>query len=132
MRIAFFGSRGIPACYSGFETFVEQLSVRLVQRGHQVTVYNRVPFNKYREKEFKGVKIVHLPTIQSKGTDTIVHTGLIVLHGMFQSCQIAYFCGVGNSLLSFVPKLRGAKTLVKSRFSICERVASSVGPEMIR
>jgi glycosyltransferase involved in cell wall biosynthesis len=112
MRIAFFGSRGIPACYSGFETFVEQLSVRLVQRGHAVTVYNRIPFNKYREKEYKGVQIVCLPTIPAKMTDTIVHTGLCVAHALFKDYQIAYFCGVGNSMFSFAPKLRRAKTLV--------------------
>ncbi len=112
MRIAFLGTRGIPACYSGFETFVEQLSVRLVRRGHSVTVYNRLPFNKYGENDFKGVRIVRLPTIPTKATDTIVHTGLSVLHLLGKDCDIAYFCGVGNSLLSFVPKLRGMKTVV--------------------
>ncbi|MGA1193847.1 MAG: DUF1972 domain-containing protein [Kiritimatiellia bacterium] len=34
MKIAFLGSRGIPARYSGFETFYEQLAVRLAARGH--------------------------------------------------------------------------------------------------
>jgi len=32
-------SRGIPARYGGFETFAEQLAVRLVERGHEVTVF---------------------------------------------------------------------------------------------
>src|SRR5687768_3269947 len=112
MKIAFLGSRGIPACYSGFETFVEQVSVRLVQRGHEVTVYNRTPFNKYRDREYRGVRIVCLPTIPSKATDTIVHTALSVVHAIPQGYDIAYFCGVGNSLLSFVPKLRKTKTIV--------------------
>jgi hypothetical protein len=112
MRIGFLGTRGIPACYSGFETFVEQLSVRLVQRGHSVTVYNRIPFNRQAGKTFQGVRIVHLPTIPAKATDTIVHTFLSVLHALGQGFDIAYFCGVGNSLLSFVPRLRGTKTIV--------------------
>lgn len=110
MRIGFFGSRGIPACYSGFETFVEQLAVRLVQRGHAVTVYNRVPFNPYREKEYRGVRIVHLPTLRTKATDTIVHTALSVLHSLGCRYDIAYFCGVGNALLSLLPRVRGQKT----------------------
>lgn len=38
LRIAILGTRGIPARYGGFETFAEQLSVRLVQRGFDVTV----------------------------------------------------------------------------------------------
>ncbi|MEM9446244.1 MAG: DUF1972 domain-containing protein [Verrucomicrobiota bacterium] len=112
MKIAFLGSRGIPRCYSGFETFVEELSVRLVQRGHEVTVYNRIPFNKYRKKEFKGVRIICLPTIPTKTTDTIVHTTLSLLHALFADYNICYFCGVGNSILSFIPKLIGTKTLV--------------------
>lgn len=106
------GSRGIPRCYSGFETFLEEISVRLVQRGHEVTVYNRTPFNKYREKTFKGVEIVHVPTIQTKATDTIVHTVLSVLHSLGRSYDIVYFCGVGNALWAFVPRFKGAKTLV--------------------
>ena len=41
MRIALLGTRGIPANYGGFETFAEELSVRLVARGHEVFVYCR-------------------------------------------------------------------------------------------
>ena len=33
MRIALLGTRGIPANYGGFETFAEELSVRLAERG---------------------------------------------------------------------------------------------------
>ena len=40
-RIAILGTRGIPARYGGFETFAEELSTRLVARGHRVTVYCR-------------------------------------------------------------------------------------------
>ena len=43
MKIALLGTRGIPASYSGFETCVEQLGKRLVERGHEVTVYCRTP-----------------------------------------------------------------------------------------
>lgn len=41
MRIALLGTRGIPANYGGFETFAEEISTRLVERGHEVTVYCR-------------------------------------------------------------------------------------------
>lgn len=112
MRIGFFGSRGIPACYSGFETFIEQLSVRLAHRGYDVSVYNRVPFNPYSETEYKGVKIIPLPTIRTKATDTIVHTTLSAFHSLSRHYDIAYFCGVGNSLLSVIPKLGGAQTIL--------------------
>ena len=74
MKIAFIGSRGIPARYSGFEQFYEQIAVRLSNRGHDVYVYNRSNFIKDYKKEYKGVKIVSLPSIATKHLDTISHT----------------------------------------------------------
>lgn len=59
MKIAILGTRGIPNNYGGFEQFAEYLSVGLVQRGHDVTVYNSHS-HPYQEKEFKGVNIKHI------------------------------------------------------------------------
>ncbi len=112
MRVAFLGSRGIPRCYSGFETFVEEIATRLVERGHFVTVYNRIPFNSYRERTFRGVRILPLPTLPYKGTDTLVHSALSTGHALTQHYDILYYCGVGSSIFSLPAKWGGAKTLV--------------------
>ena len=84
MKIAFIGSRGIPARYSGFEQFYEQIAIRLSGRGHDVTVYNRSHFIKDIKREYKGVKIVSLPSIPTKHLDTISHTALSSLHSIFK------------------------------------------------
>ncbi len=41
LTIAMIGTRGVPAAYGGFETAVEEIGRRLVERGHDVTVYSR-------------------------------------------------------------------------------------------
>lgn len=41
MKIAILGTRGVPPSYGGFETFAAEVSTRLVQRGHDVSVYCR-------------------------------------------------------------------------------------------
>ena len=58
LKIGILGTRGIPNNYGGFEQFAQQLSAGLVQRGHQVWVYNshRHP---YKEKDWEGVQIIH-------------------------------------------------------------------------
>lgn len=112
MKIALVGSRGIPARYSGFEQFYEQFAVRLAERGHDVTVYNRSHFIKDVKKEYKGVRIVSLPSIATKHLDTITHTALSSLHALFQGYDIVYYCIVGNSPLVWLPRLVGAKTLI--------------------
>jgi hypothetical protein len=40
-RIAVIGSRGVSAIYGGFETSARELTPRLVERRHDVTVYCR-------------------------------------------------------------------------------------------
>ena len=58
MKIGIVGTRGIPNYYGGFEQFAENVSVFLVNKGHEITVYNSHT-HPYQEKTFKGVRIVH-------------------------------------------------------------------------
>ena len=57
MRIGILGTRGIPNQYGGFEQFAEYAAPLLVERGHEVFVYNSSshPFNL---KEWKGVTLI--------------------------------------------------------------------------
>lgn len=59
MKIAFVSTRGIPNNYGGFEQFAEYISVGLVKRGHDVTVYSP-HYHPYQNNEYKGVKIKHI------------------------------------------------------------------------
>ena len=58
MKIAIFGTRGIPNNYGGFEQCAEYLSKGLVEKGFDVTVYSSHN-HPYKEKEWNGVNIVH-------------------------------------------------------------------------
>src|SRR5690349_16196177 len=82
VKIALMGTRGVPASYSGFETCVEQLGQRLVQRGHDVTVYCRSHHITYAEPTYKGMHLVKLPTIANKYLDTMVHSFISSLHAL--------------------------------------------------
>jgi glycosyltransferase involved in cell wall biosynthesis len=106
------GTRGIPASYSGFEKCAEELGARLVERGHQVTVYCRSHHIKLRERHYRGMELVHLPTIQNKYLDTIVHTFLCTLHASFRHYDIVLMFIVGNSLVSWIPRLTGKRVVL--------------------
>jgi len=58
MKIAIIGTRGIPNNYGGFEQFAEYLSVGLVNKGHEVFVYNSHN-HIFKDNIYKGVKIIH-------------------------------------------------------------------------
>jgi glycosyltransferase involved in cell wall biosynthesis len=112
MRIALLGTRGIPASYSGFETCVEQIGQRLVQRGHEVTVYCRTHHIHYQEKTYKGMDLVKLPTIQNKYLDTIVHSFVSSLHAFPRRFDIALYFIAGNSPITWIPRMVGTKTIL--------------------
>lgn len=113
MKIAMIGTRGIPGGYSGFETAVEELSKRLVNRGHEVVVYCRSHMVTYDGDTYKGVKLVKLPTITNKHLDTFVHTGISTIHVMVKErCDVALYFIAGNSPFSLFPRLTGIPTAI--------------------
>lgn len=112
MKIAILGTRGIPANYGGFETFAEQLSTRLVTRGHAVTVYGRKHYASGSTRTHQGVNLVVLPTIRHKYFDTVIHTFLSVLHALFFRYDVILICNAANSIFAVLPRLLGTPTLV--------------------
>lgn len=112
MKIAMLGTRGIPARYSGFETCVEQLGSRLVERGHEVTVYCRGNRLGYEGKTYKNMQLVRIPAIRNKYLETIVHSLFSAIHALFQDFDIGLFFIAGNSLVAWIPRLVGTKTIL--------------------
>jgi glycosyltransferase involved in cell wall biosynthesis len=97
------GTRGVPAAYGGFETAVEEVGYRLAERGHRVTVYTRG--SERREREFRGMKVVHLPALPVKQLETLSHTGLSAVHAIARSKpDVAFVFNAANS--PFLPLLR--------------------------
>jgi glycosyltransferase involved in cell wall biosynthesis len=112
LRIAMLGTRGVPASYSGFETCVEELGARLVARGHDVTVYCRVPHISYPGTAYRGMRLVKLPTIRSKHLDTIAHTLLSSLHALVRRYDVALYFNVGVSPVTWIPRLAGQRVVL--------------------
>lgn len=119
MKLAILGTRGIPANYGGFETFAEELSPRLVARGHEVTVYGRSHHVPPGTTEHKGVRLVVLPTIRHKYLDTVVHTFLSAVHAVKERFDAVLVCNAANSPL--IPILTFTRTPVAVNVDGLER-----------
>jgi glycosyltransferase involved in cell wall biosynthesis len=104
VRFAIVGTRGIPARYGGFETFAEELSARLAERGHRVTVYCRT---RHREPCYRGVRLQYLPTIRHKYFDTIAHSGLSTVHLLGSRYDALLYCNAANAVFTWLPRVLG-------------------------
>ncbi|HIJ53328.1 MAG TPA: glycosyltransferase [Planctomycetes bacterium] len=107
MRIAFVGTRGVPALYGGFETAVEEIGRRLVKRGHKVTVYCRNGYGDKSESTYEGIRKIYLPRLRLKIADTLSHTFVSLMHQFFYPSDVIIVMNAANGPLCVIPRLRG-------------------------
>ena len=105
MKIAIIGSRGYPYVYSGYETFVKQLSERLVLKSCNVTVYCHKGLFIKRPKEIKGIKLVYVPTIETKILSQPIHSFLSIIHACFSSMDVVLVVNSANGPFGLMTKL---------------------------
>jgi glycosyltransferase involved in cell wall biosynthesis len=105
LRIAMLGTRGMPTTYGGVERAVEELSVRLAARGHEVTAYCRSQYCGSRASEYRGVRLRYFPTLNTKHLETISHTALATIDAMCHDFDVVHYHATGSALLSPIPRL---------------------------
>lgn len=114
LKVALMGTRGIPANYGGFETFAEELSVRLVERGCQVTVFGRhfAGGKRSADKIFRGVHIDSSFSLAHK----YLETPLAALTGFLKlfKCRfdLILLCNAANSPFAWIPRLLGIPVII--------------------
>lgn len=105
MRIAFIGQKGIPAVSGGVEKHVEKLAVRLASLGHDVTVYARAHYSDPNVTEWHGVRLVFVPSINTKHLDAITHAFFATLHSLTQGYDVIHYQSIGPSVFSVLPRI---------------------------
>jgi glycosyltransferase involved in cell wall biosynthesis len=114
MKIFILGQKGIPALGGGVETHVDNLATRLSKLGHSVFAYTRNSYSDKNIKEYKGVKLISLPSVNTKSLDAISHTFLACLDFIFKrrKADIIHFHSIGPASLIWLIKLFRPKTKV--------------------
>lgn len=119
LHIAMLGHKRIPSREGGIEVVVEELSVRMVQRGHQVTCYNRrghhVSGKEYdadRLAQYKGVRLKSVFTIDKKGLAAMTASFFAAVRAAFGNYDIVHFHAEGCCAMLWLPKLFGRRCVV--------------------
>lgn len=107
LRIAFFGSRGIPHTYGGAEAFLEELAPRLAARGHEVIVYCRSGLFPEKRKTYRGVRLIYLPSIETKVLGTPTHTLACMFDVLFRRTDVFLVLNIVNGFHCIIPRLFG-------------------------
>lgn len=105
MTIAMIGQKGLPAIHGGVERHVHELSTGLIEAGQDVLAYARDWYTDETITEFKGVRVVHTPSVHTKHFDTITHTLTATIDAMHRNVDVIHYHGVGPSLLAWIPRI---------------------------
>ncbi len=123
MHIAMIGHKRIPSREGGVEVVVEELSVRMAQRGHRVDAYNRfghhVSGKKYDQeygwrgrKFYQGVRVYIVPTFRRSSLNAIVYAFFATIMALFHPYDVFHYHAEGPCAMLWMPKLLGRKIVV--------------------
>jgi len=109
MKIAFIGQKGVPTQNGGIERYTENLALSLISRGVDVLVYSRRYYSQGL-KEYKGIRVISLPSIRNKGLEAITNTFLACFDIAFRKVDAINFQAIGPASLIWLAKLLKPKT----------------------
>ncbi|MBW4698324.1 MAG: DUF1972 domain-containing protein [Aphanocapsa lilacina HA4352-LM1] len=111
MRIAFCGTRGLPAKYGGFETAVQEITARLTTEGVECEVFCRARMYPQKLEHSEGRRLIYVEGAHKKSLDTFIssiQTGLFLLANRRRYDYVFWFNnanlpGILITLLSGIP-----------------------------
>lgn len=119
LSIAMFGQKRIPSREGGVEIVVEELCTRMVAQGHDVTCYNRgghhvsgSEYDSKRLKEYKGIKLKTVPTIEKKGLAAVSSSFFAALCCAFGKYDVVHIHAEGPAFFCWLPKLFHKRVIV--------------------
>lgn len=119
LSIAMFGQKRIPSREGGVEIVVEELCTRMVAQGHNVTCYNRgghhvsgSEYDSKRLKEYKGIKLKIVPTIEKKGLAAVSSSFFAALCCAFGKYDVVHIHAEGPAFFCWLPKLFHKRVIV--------------------
>lgn len=139
LRIAMIGSRGLPATWGGVEHHVEEIGARLVERGHDVTVFCRPGYAEVERQSYRGMRLKSVPTVHGKGFEALVHSINAARSTLAGGYDVVHFHCVGPGIAAPLPRFLSHSAIVqtvhgldadRAKWGACGRLVLRMGTWM--
>lgn len=118
MKIAMIGHKVVPSRRGGIENVLTTLCPMLVEKGHEVTCYNRSSDKVENEyigtvvnNEYKGVRIKKALTLNVRGVSAMIASFTAAICASFKDYDVVHFHAEGPCAALWIPKLFGKKCI---------------------
>ncbi len=114
IKVAIIGSRGYPYVYGGYETFVREISERLIGKDVAVHVYNQKNLFNEKPSIVNGIYLHYIPTLRHKSLNQIIYCFLSLIHATFSSADVILVLNLAAGPMGWIPKITGKKTMINT------------------
>lgn len=118
LTVAMFGQKRLTR-EGGVEIVVKELCTRMVQRGYQITCYNRsghhvsgAEFDSNEKTEYPGIRQKSVLTIEKKGLAAVSSSFFAALYSALGKYDVVHIHAEEPAFFSWIPKLFGKRVVV--------------------
>lgn len=119
LKIAMFGHKRVPSREGGVEVVVEELSTRMVEKGHKVVLYNRkghnvsgAEYDTEKLSEYNGVVLKEVFTVDKAGLAAVSSSFFAALKCIFGRYDVVHVHAEGPAAMCWILKLFRKKVIV--------------------
>lgn len=113
MRIAYIALRGVPLS-DGIVQYTDDIARRLVERGHDVTVYTSRRYGNKTGIYDNSYKIVTVPSLPWGFAEKMSIVFFASIHQLFQKYDIVHYHAMGPSIFAFMARKKHRAVVIQS------------------
>jgi glycosyltransferase involved in cell wall biosynthesis len=111
--LAIIGTKGLPFVYSGYETFVRELTSRLKEK-YEIHVYCHHALFRTRPRVVDGLRLHYLPGLETKLLTHPTHALTSTLHALFMNYDLYFYVNSANGPFGYLLRLLGRRTAINT------------------
>lgn len=110
-KISIIGVKGYPYVYGGYETFVKEISERLIDK-YNITIYCHKSLYSHRPKYVGGINLVYIPSIETKVLSQPIHSFFSIIHACFSRTDLILVVNSANGPFGIITKICKIPTVI--------------------
>lgn len=111
MKVAMIGHKDFPSRSGGVEVVVGGLAPSLVERGYDITVYNRGLQKHHNVYDVDGVHARRIFTLEKPSLNATIYSFLATFDAIFRGYDVIHYHAIGPSVPLAIAKLFGRHTV---------------------
>ena len=112
LKISIIGTKGYPYVYGGYETFIKEISERLVKKNCKITIYCHKGLFKKRPNKLNEINLVYIPSIETKILSQPIHSFFSIIHSCISKSDLIFVVNSANGPFGIITKFFKIPSLI--------------------